>query len=205
MSDRAVAETETVDRSSAASNATPDSAGSLAAASESMATGALQPVALSYSDFRLRPHHCFACGELSEIGLHLQLHLEPGRCSTALVIPRQFEGWEGIIHGGILCTILDEVMAWSLVANDNWGVTARMSIDFRKPVTVGQAVRAEGWITEDRRRIQVTAGRIVDAETGVELATAQATYVAAQESRKRELKKLYGVADLNDDPEEGRP
>ena len=191
MSDPAVAEVET--------------SGSMPEASESAPAGTLQPVALSYSDFRLRPHHCFACGELSEIGLHLQLDLQPGRCSTALVIPRQFEGWEGIVHGGILCTILDEVMAWSLVSNDNWGVTARMSVDFRKPVTVGQGVRAEGWITEDRRRIQLTAGRIVDAETGVELATAQATYVAAPESRKRELKRLYGVADRDGDPEEGRP
>ena len=94
-------------------------------------------------------------------------------------MPRRFEGWEGIIHGGILCTILDEVMAWALVVHDNWGVTARMSIDFRKPVTVGQAIRAEGWITEARRRIQVTAGRIVDSGTGVELAAAEATYVAA--------------------------
>jgi acyl-CoA thioesterase FadM len=85
-------------------------------------------------------------------------------------------------------------MAWSLVANDNWGVTARMSVDFRKPVTVGQAIRAEGWITEDRRRIQVTAARLVDAATGVELAAAHATYVAASETRKRELKELYGVA-----------
>jgi acyl-coenzyme A thioesterase PaaI-like protein len=110
-----------------------------------------------------------------------------------LELPRRFEGWEGIIHGGIICTILDEVMAWSLVANDNWGVTARMSVDFRRPVTVGQAIRAEGWITEDRRRIQVTAARLVDTATGVELAAAQATYVAASETRKRELKELYGV------------
>jgi acyl-coenzyme A thioesterase PaaI-like protein len=157
------------------------------------APGLVQPVLLSYSDFRLRPHHCFACGELSESGLHLKLNLEPGRCWTELELPRRFEGWEGIIHGGIICTILDEVMAWSLVANDNWGVTARMSVDFRKPVTVGQPIRAEGWITEDRRRIQVTAARLVDAVTGVELAAAQATYVAASESRKRELKELYGV------------
>jgi uncharacterized protein (TIGR00369 family) len=108
-------------------------------------------------------------------------------------MPRRFEGWEGIVHGGILCTILDEVMAWALVAQDNWGVTARMSIEFRKPVTVGQAVRAEGWITEDRRRIHVTAGRILDAATGAELAVAQATYVAASDTRKRELKERYGV------------
>ena len=84
-------------------------------------------------------------------------------------------------------------MAWALVAEDNWGVTARMSVDFRKPVTVGQPIRAEGWITQDRRRIQVTSARLLDAVTGAELAAAQATYVAASESRKRELKELYGV------------
>lgn len=164
-------------------------------ASEASGAAQVQPVMLSYSDFRLRPHHCFACGELNEIGLHLQLNLERGRCWTELQLPRRFEGWEGLIHGGILCTILDEVMAWSLVAQDNWGVTARMSVTFRKPVTVGRAIRAEGWITEDRRRIHVTAGRIVDASTGEELALAEATYVAASESRKRELKQNYGVGE----------
>ena len=149
---------------------------------------------LSYEDFRLRAHSCFACGELSEIGLHLKLNLEQGRCWTELEIPRRFEGWEGVIHGGILCTVMDEVMAWALVAYDNWGVTARMSIDFCKPVTVGHRVRAEGWITESRRRIQRTAGRMVDAETGVELVRAEATYVAATGERKRELKERYGVS-----------
>jgi acyl-CoA thioesterase FadM len=58
---------------------------------------------------------------------------------------------------------------------------------------VGQKVRAEGWITESRRRVHVTAAKITDAETGVELASAQATYVAASEARKRELKERYGV------------
>lgn len=153
-----------------------------------------QPAVLRYEDFRIKPHNCFACGELNDVGLHLKLNLEPGRCWTELQMPRRFEGWEGTIHGGILCTILDEVMAWALVEHDNWGVTARMSIDFRKPVTVGQAIRAEGWITESRRRIQVTAGRIVDSKTGVELAVAEATYVAASGARKRELKERYGFS-----------
>jgi uncharacterized protein (TIGR00369 family) len=164
--------------------------GSAAGANEAT----VRPAILSYEDFRIRPHNCFACGELNEIGLHLKLNLEPERCWTELVMPRRFEGWEGIVHGGILCTILDEVMAWALVVHDNWGVTARLNIDFRQPVTVGQSIRAEGWITEAKRRIQVTAGRIVDAESGRELATAQATYVAASEARKRELKERYGVA-----------
>ena len=170
-------------------------AGVAAVSGAGVEVAAVQTAVLSYEDFRIRPHHCFACGELNEVGLHLRLNLEPGRCWTELALPRRFEGWEGIIHGGILSTILDEVMAWSLVSHDNWGVTARMSIDFRKPVTVGQAIRAEGWITESRRRIQVTAGRIVDAESGVELAVAEATYVAATDVRKRELKERYGLGE----------
>ena len=171
-------------------------AGAVSAVEEAaVEAAAVQTAVLSYEDFRIRPHHCFACGELNEVGLHLRLNLEPGRCWTELALPRRFEGWEGIIHGGILSTILDEVMAWSLVSHDNWGVTARMSVDFRKPVTVGQAIRAEGWITESRRRIQVTAGRIVDAESGVELAVAEATYVAATEAHKRELKERYGLGE----------
>ena len=170
-----------------------ESAGAAVAASLT-----IQPAVLRYEDFRIRPHNCFACGDLNEIGLHLKLNLEPGRCWTELEVPGRFEGWEGIIHGGILCTILDEVMAWALVAQDSWGVTARMSVDFRKPVTAGQAIRAEGWIAESRRRIQITAGRILDAATGAELVTAEATYVAATDARKRELKELYGFG-------EGRP
>jgi acyl-coenzyme A thioesterase PaaI-like protein len=182
----------------AGSDGRAEPAGSSGAAPDSPADGAGQATVrsalLSYRDFRIRPHNCFACGELNEIGLHLQLNLDHARCWTELVMPRRFEGWEGIIHGGILCTILDEVMAWALVVHDNWGVTARLSVDFRQPVTVGQSIRAEGWITEAKRRIQMTAGRIVDAESGLELATAQATYVAASEARKRDLKERYGVA-----------
>ena len=49
-------------------------------------------------------------------------------------------------HGGIVCTILDEVMAWALVAEDNWGVTARMNVDVPRPVPIGRPIRAEGWI-----------------------------------------------------------
>ncbi len=151
---------------------------------------------LSLEDFSIRPHNCFACGELNEIGLHLQLNFEPDSCWTELRLDGRYEGWEGVIHGGILCTILDEIMGWSLIARDSWGVTARLSIQFRRPAQVGHTIRAEGWVTEVRRRIQTTAGRIVDVTTGEELATAEATYVAASEERKRELKERYGYEAL---------
>jgi hypothetical protein len=82
--------------------------------------------------FEFAPHHCFACGTLNAGGLGLDLHVEPGRSWVELALEPRFEGWEGVVHGGILCAILDEVMAWALVGEDNWGVTARMAVDFRK-------------------------------------------------------------------------
>ena len=146
--------------------------------------------------FEFVPHNCFACGTLNEHGLGLQIHVEPGRSWTELELEPRFEGWEGIAHGGILWTILDEVMAWALVAEDNWGVTARMTVDFKKPASVGTRIRADGWVTRSRRRLVDTAARIVDTESGTELATATGVYVAADDARKRELQRRYGFRRL---------
>ncbi len=146
--------------------------------------------------FGFEPHNCFACGTLNAHGLHLELHVDGERCWTDLAIPSRFQGWDEIAHGGIVATILDEVMAWSLVDHDNWGLTARMTVDFKRPVPLERPVHAEGWVTEVRRRLITTAGRIVDEATGEVLATAEATYVAAPEDRKRELKRRYGYREL---------
>jgi acyl-coenzyme A thioesterase PaaI-like protein len=141
--------------------------------------------------FEVEPHHCFACGSLSEHGMRLDLHVDGDRCWTELELADRFQGWDGIAHGGIVCTILDEVMAWSLAATDNWGLTARMTVDFKRPVRLGIPIRAEGWMTRQRRRLVDTAARLVDVASGELLATAEAVYVAADEQRKRELKDRY--------------
>ncbi|MFL5646334.1 MAG: PaaI family thioesterase [Chloroflexota bacterium] len=154
--------------------------------------------------FEFAPHNCFACGTLNAGGLGLDLHVEPGRSWVDLSLESRFEGWEGVIHGGILCTILDEVMAWALVGEDNWGVTARMAVDFRRPVTVGTPIHAEGWITRSRRRLADTAGQIVDATTGAQLATATGVYLAANDDRKRDLRERYGYRPTPARPEAAR-
>ena len=142
-------------------------------------------------DVEVAPHRCFACGSLNEGGIHLDLHVSEDRCWTDLALPERFQGWDGIAHGGIVCTILDEVMAWSLAATDNWGVTARMTVDFKRPIGIGTPIHAEGWITSSRRRLHETAARIVDAASDEVLATATATYVAADAARKAELQARY--------------
>lgn len=146
--------------------------------------------------FGFEPHNCFACGKLNRDGLQLALHVDGVRCWTSLSIPSRFQGWDEIAHGGIVATILDEVMAWSLVDHDNWGLTARMTVEYKRPVPLDESISAEGWVTEARRRLITTAGQITSASTGEILATAEATYVAAPEARKQELKRRYGYRPL---------
>ena len=153
--------------------------------------------------FSFEPHNCFACGSLNANGLHLDLHVDGERCWTNVELAGRFQGWDGIAHGGIVCTLLDEVMAWSLVDHDNWGLTARLTVVFKRPVPLETPIRAEGWITQSRRRLITTAGRVLDPATDTVLATAEATYIAAPEERKRELKERYGFR-LVDAGEPGR-
>ena len=155
------------------------------------------------STFEFSPHNCFACGTLNSHGMQLDLHIEPGRCWTELSLEPRFEAREGIAHGGIVCTVLDEVMAWSLVGADNWGVTAKLSVDFKRPIRVGQPIRAEGWVTKERRRLVATSGTVVDTTDGTVLATSHALYVAASDERKRELQARYGFRTRADTPEPG--
>ena len=141
--------------------------------------------------FVVEPHHCFACGELNDHGLRLDLHAGLDGCWTELTLDPAFQGWEGIAHGGILCAILDEVMAWAVIGRDTWGVTARMTVDFKRPVEVRRRLRAEGTVSGTTRRLFRTAGRILDVETGEVLATSEGTYIAAPPERLAELRARY--------------
>ncbi len=82
-------------------------------------------------------------------------------------------------------------MAWALVDHDLWGVTARMAIDFKRPVGIDRPIRAEGRVVSVRRRLVEAEGVILDANDGSVLARSSATYVGAPEEKKRELKERY--------------
>ena len=164
----------------------------------SRAIVALDDVRIGGRRILLTPHNCFACGTLNVHGLQLDLHAGGDRCWTELTIADRFEGWAGIAHGGIVCTILDEVMAWSLAARDAWSLTARMTVEFKRPVRIGVAIRAEGRLVAARRRLMETAARLVDATTGELLASAEAVYVVAAADQQLELKRRYGFASPED-------
>ncbi len=143
--------------------------------------------------FEFDPHHCFACGELNEHGLHLLLHTDPERSWTELTLETRFQGWDSVAHGGIVCTILDEVMAWSVIGRGTWGVTARLNVAFRRPIPTGRAIRAEGRVSREHRRAFRTVGEVRDVATDELLATAEGTFIAVPPDQLARLEARYGM------------
>ena len=160
---------------------------------------AVRDVRIGGRRIQLAPHNCFACGTLNVSGLQLELHAGDDRCWTELVLPDRFQGWVGIAHGGIVCTILDEVMGWALIDHDMWGVTARLNVEFKRPVPIGRPIRAEGRVLSARRRFVQAEGVILDREGGTLLARAEATFVGAPEAMKEDLKARYGFTLVPED------
>ncbi len=153
--------------------------------------------------FEFDPHHCFACGELNEHGLHLQLHTDPERSWTELTLQSQFQGWDAVAHGGIVCTILDEVMAWAVIGRGTWGVTARLNVAFRRPIPTGRTIRAVGRVTQEHRRAFRTVGEVRDLATDELLATAKGTFIAVPPDQLARLEARYGMRRTGEAQPEG--
>jgi acyl-coenzyme A thioesterase PaaI-like protein len=110
---------------------------------------------------------CFACGPGNPIGLHLHLERQ-GETAVARFIPGELHGgWAGVVHGGILATVLDEVMAYAVFFTGWKCVTARMEVRYRAAVTCGDVLVAEARITRDTRRLVDVEATILRGDTVV--------------------------------------
>jgi len=99
--------------------------------------------------------HCFVCGTLNPLGFKavFQVDKEKGRATSRLVIPDGFQGWQNVVHGGIIATLLDEVAIYACRNIADQVVTAELNVRFRKPVTVGSEVTLMGEVVEQRKRV----------------------------------------------------
>lgn len=140
----------------------------------------------------LDDHNCFGCGSLNESGLHLHFYEMPDGGVWAPFTPtKAFEGYGGMIHGGIISTLLDEIMAWSLYRQKIWAVTASMSTRFRKPVEVGEPVRLVGRLEEHRGRLLQVRGEVRRASDDVVLAEATATFMRVPDAQAAAWNERY--------------
>ena len=93
---------------------------------------------------------CFACGQRNPIGLKLDFHFEGDDYVTTFQVKPEYQGWRGIAHGGLLATVLDEVMTRILWEKGLGSVTGRLEVRYRQPVPVGSVLEIRGRITRHR-------------------------------------------------------
>ncbi len=114
---------------------------------------------------------CFVCGRDNPIGLHMHFYTAPDGCVYADYIPREEEqGYPGVMHGGILTAMLDEIIGRTAIAGDLWCMTAKLEMRFRKPVPVGAPLKLKGEITKKTGRVLEGRGeiRLADGSLAVE-------------------------------------
>jgi uncharacterized protein (TIGR00369 family) len=126
------------------------------------------------------------CGDANPIGLKLRFFTDGHTTRTSYRPTSRHEGYRNITHGGIIATILDEVMIKAALAEEIYCVTAQMDIRFKKPAEVGIELLFEAEITERKGRVVKTSGRVTDAD-GTVYATAAGTYMTTSEEMTQKL------------------
>ncbi len=107
---------------------------------------------------------CFVCGSNNPGGLHLRFKIdrEHRRLHTTFVPPETFQGWDGIVHGGILSTLLDEAVAKLAYELGYDAVTAKLTVTFRKPARVREPLQVYGRLERITSRLIEGSSRIED-------------------------------------------
>ena len=125
---------------------------------------------------------CFVCGVENRFGLHIRFYDSgPGEVTAELSVPEQYQGYAGIVHGGIVAAMLDEVASRVYFRGDppRLVVTGKLNIRYRKPVPVGKPLWLVGKAVEDKGRICISRGQVLDAN-GDLLAEAEVTLFEVQ-------------------------
>jgi len=121
--------------------------------------------------------NCFACGPSNPIGMHLHFDRDGDGVLARATLAAAFQGWRGIAHGGIVMALLDEAMAHAAGFAGHRGVTAAVSVRFRRPVPLETPIAVRGRVTWQRRNVLGVAAEVLDAH-GAVLAQANGSFVS---------------------------
>jgi uncharacterized protein (TIGR00369 family) len=127
--------------------------------------------------------NCFACGSNNGMGLGLKFYKhEDGTVFGNFFADPKFEGYSGIIHGGIVATLLDSAMTHCLLMDDIPALTGRLSIKYSTPIRTGTIVKLEARVVDQSHKTFILEGKAL--VNGKRAASAEAKY--------RTMKRMVG-------------
>jgi acyl-coenzyme A thioesterase PaaI-like protein len=143
-------------------------------------------------DHALQPNSrmCFGCGLENAAGVQIRFYNDgPNAARAEVTLEDKHQGYPGMAHGGVVATMLDEIMGRTTLANGDiyrLMYTAKMEVRFRRPVPLHQPLTLRGWIEKDRGMVVYAAGSLTLAD-GTVLAEASGTLM---EIPRDELQKM---------------
>jgi len=127
--------------------------------------------------------YCFACGARNPMGIHMQIEYlkDAAAAESLLALPKEFQGWQEVIHGGILATLLDEIMMHAIWHFAGAGVTLGLEVQFRQPLAPAEMVLVRGSLTETKGRRLKARGEIIRQADNRLIANSSGRYLLLRE------------------------
>jgi acyl-coenzyme A thioesterase PaaI-like protein len=131
----------------------------------------------TYCQLRNDSHpDCMVCGSGNGHGLGLEFHVtEDGIAEASFACDRVFQGYPGVLHGGVISALLDGVMTNHLFAQDIVAVTAELTVRFRYPVATNNPATIRAWITSSLSPLHELAAELI--QNGQVKATAKGKFL----------------------------
>ncbi len=129
-------------------------------------------------------NYCFVCGKDNPRGLKIKVTYFPEEqaAETHLSLAREYQGWADVIHGGILSTLLDEMMAHAVWRFAGPGVTLSMEVRFHHPLKPDEAICVRGWLTAGNGSRRVASAQITRRSDNRKIASAKSRFLLLEKN-----------------------
>ncbi len=98
-------------------------------------------------------HFCFACSSNNEHGIKMEFKANDKEVVSEIIVADHLCGWDTLVHGGIIATILDEIMSWTTIYKlRKFILTKNMSVDYKRIIRVGESIKAIGTVIDFTER-----------------------------------------------------
>lgn len=131
------------------------------------------------NSLRSGANHCFVCGPQNPIGLQLKFRLEEDVCRSEFRPTENHCGYDGITHGGIVFSALDDVMANWLFLKGIRAYTAKCDVRYKGELPIATLVQLEGHCLKQKGRLTMMKGLMIRADSGEIVAETTASFMRA--------------------------
>lgn len=120
---------------------------------------------------------CIVCGQENPVGLHLCFRVDGEGAESAWVVRPEYQGFAGVLHGGMVLALLDDAMWYAVYAREAIALTAEATVRYRARAEVGQALRVRGTVVRSRGRLFECGAELIRVGDGTVLASAEGKFV----------------------------